>query len=72
MEMLPILSEVPYTVNMKTNMIANKTVVWKLLDQMRFGRKVHRGVLLVAKKYPTHTTSDDIDTDTKGNEEARL
>ena len=70
--MLPILSEVPYTVNMKTKMIANKTAVWELLDQMSFGRKVHRGVLLVAKKGRTHTTSDDVDTDTKGNEEARL
>ena len=37
-----------------------------------FGRKVHRGNLLVAKKGPTHATSDDVDTDTKGNEEARL
>ena len=33
---------------------------------------MHRGVLLVAKKGPTHTTNDDVDTDTKGNEEARL
>ncbi len=72
LEMLPILFEVPYTVNMKTKMIANRTVVWELLDQVSLGRKVHRGVLLVAKKGRTHTTSDDVDTDTKGNEEARL
>ena len=39
---------------------------------MRFGRKVHRGDLLVAKKGPTHTTNDDVDNDTKWNEEAGL
>ena len=39
---------------------------------MRFGRKVHRGDLLVAKKGPTHATNDHVDSDTKGNEEARL
>lgn len=72
MEMLPILSEVPYTVNMKTKMIANRTAVWELLGQMRLRRGVYRGDLLVAKKGRTHTTSDDVDTDTKGNEEARL
>ena len=70
--MLPILSEVPYTVNMKTKMIANRTAVWELLNQMRFRRKGYRGVLLVAKKGCTHTTSDDVNTDTKGDEEARL
>jgi hypothetical protein len=39
---------------------------------MRLGREVYKGVLLVAKKRGTHTTSNDVDTDTKGNEETRL
>ena len=62
--MLPILSEVPYTVNMKTKMIANRTAVCELLGQMRFGRDIDGGDLLIAKEGRTHATSNDVDTDT--------
>lgn len=70
--MLPILFEVPYTVNMKTKMMANRTAVCELLGQMRRGRGNYGGDLLVAEEGRTHTTSDDVDTNTQGNEEARL
>ena len=38
--------------------------------QIREGN--YRGDSLVAEKGRTHTTSNDVDTDTQGNEEARL
>ena len=71
---LPIFGLVAYTVNTKTKMMANRTLVWVLhgwsVSRVRhLNKQTHS---LVAEQRRSHTADHNVDRDPQWNQEARL